>query len=142
MSTADSDLNVTSITIVKDIFNPLFSVKNQNSMLMLARIMNVLIGSIAIVIALCFSKVVDLVIFVVGFWSPIVLVPMIFGLFGITVSKRNFVISCTTGALTFVLWQLYLEQHFYLKGVFVGTTAHLLIFLAFYFTNRINPKHP
>ena len=141
MSTADSDLNVTSITIVKDIFNPLFSVKNQNSMLMLARIMNVLIGSIAIVIALCFSKVVDLVIFVVGFWSPIVLVPMIFGLFGITISKRNFVISCATGALTFVLWQLYLEEHFYLKGVFVGTIAHLLIFLAFYFAKRIDPLH-
>ncbi len=136
MSTADSDLNVTSITIVKDFINPLFAVKNQNAMLLLARIINVLIGSIAIVIALCFSKVVDLVIFVVGFWSPIVLVPMIFGLFGITIGKRDFVISCATGALTFIVWQLYFEKHFYLKGVFVGTIAHLLIFLVFYCVKR------
>ena len=137
MSTADSDLNITSVTIVKDILNPLFAVKNQNSMLLLARIMNVLIGSIAIVVALCFSKVVDLVIFVVGFWSPIVLVPMIFGLFGITIGKRDFIISCATGAITFVAWQLYFEEHFFLKGVFVGTIAHLLIFLAFYSVKKV-----
>lgn len=141
MSTADSDLNITSVTIVKDIFNPLFSVKNQDSMLLIARIMNVLIGSIAIVIALCFSKVVDLVIFVVGFWSPIVLVPMIFGLFGITIGKRGFIVSCATGGTAFVLWQLYLEEHFYLKGVFVGTVAHLMIFLVFYYIKKKKVSH-
>lgn len=132
MSTADSDLNVTSITIVKDFLNPLFKVKKQKNMLTLARIINVLIGSLAIIIALRFSKVVDLVIFVAGFWSPIVLVPMIFGLFGIIIKKRDFVISCTTGATTFILWQLYFEEHFYLKGVFVGTIVHLGMFLVFY----------
>lgn len=132
MSTADSDLNITSVTIVKDFFKPLFKISNEGIMLVLARCVNVVIGSIAIVIALGFAKVVDLVIFVVGFWSPIVLVPLIFGLFDITIKNRDFIICSGAGGITFVMWKLFCEETYHLKGVFVGTMMHLTLFLVFY----------
>ena len=70
MSTAESELNVTSIAIVKDIINRIFKVKNQQKLLLIVRIINVIIGSFAIIVALKFSNVIDLVVFFTGFWGP------------------------------------------------------------------------
>ncbi|GAB4170043.1 MAG: sodium:solute symporter family protein [Rickettsiaceae bacterium] len=136
MSTADSDLNVTSVTLVKDFFSPLFKIKEQTKMLHLARVTNVFIGSLAILIALLFSKVVDLVIFIAGFWGPIVLIPMVFALFGITTSKKGFIFSCLCGAVSFLLWSSLFETQTGLKGVFVGTMVNLSVFLLSYATFR------
>jgi Na+/proline symporter len=136
MSTADSDLNITSITLVKDFFSPIFSVNEQSKMLKLARITNIFIGSFAILIALCFSKVVDLVIFIAGFWGPIILVPLVFGLFGMTINKNSFIFSCLSGGIAFIIWSLIFEQANGLKGVFIGTMVNLMLFLIFYFFQR------
>ncbi len=133
MSTADSDLNITSITLVKDILNPIFFIKSQSKILMVARIINIIIGSLAIFIALCFTKVVDLVIFIAGFWGPITLIPLVLALFNKVISKKGMICSCITGAITFVIWELFFVQHYNFKGVFIGTLANLLVFLSFYF---------
>ena len=105
MSTADSDLNITSITLVKDFLKPIFKISQQNRMLFFARIINVLIGSLAIIIARCFDRVADLVIFIAGFWGPVILTPLIFALFNIVISKKAFAISCLAGAIGFIGWE-------------------------------------
>lgn len=128
MSTADSDLNVTSIALVKDLLNPIFKVKNQQKLLLIARITNLIIGSFAIVIALKFNNVIDLVVFITGFWGPIILVPLVMALFGIVVSAKMMVLSSISGAAAFLLWEHFSLQYFYFKGVFVGTITSLLVF--------------
>ncbi|PCJ22926.1 MAG: sodium:pantothenate symporter [Rickettsiales bacterium] len=128
MSTADSDLNITSITIVKDFLSPIFSVQNQDKMLMLARVINIIVGSFAIIIALCFTRVVDLVIFIAGFWSPVILVPLVLALFGIVISKRGMICSCFSGVASFILWENYCASEHCFKGVFVGVMMHLFVF--------------
>lgn len=129
MSTADSDLNVISVTLVKDLFSPIFQVDNQQWLLLAARIINVIIGSFAIIVALSFNSVVDLVVFVSGFWGPMVIVPLVFALFDVTIAKRMMIISSLGGGLAFLLWEYYFANHFILKGVFVGTVISLIIFL-------------
>lgn len=140
MSTADSDLNITSITLVKDFLSTLFKIKNQNQMLTLARIMNVAIGSLSIVIALAFDKVVDLVIFIAGFWGPVVIVPLVLALFGIIISKRGFIVSCLSGGLGFLIWETYFSTDYSFKGVFVGTLINLIVFMVFYLYKNYSCK--
>jgi SSS family solute:Na+ symporter len=130
MSTADSDLNITSITLVKDFLSPIFDLSNQGQLLLIARIANIIIGSSAIIIALNFASVVDLVVFVVGFWSPMIIVPLIFALFGVTISQKMMIFSSICGVFSFLLWEKWLANYLNLnlKGVFIGTMVNLLIF--------------
>ena len=132
MSTADSDLNITSITLVKDFLKPVFKINDQSKMLFLARIINVLIGSLAIIIALYFDHIVDLVMFIAGFWGPVILTPLILALFDILISKRAFAISCFAGASGFLGWEIIFSTTTNLKGVFVGTVIHIICFMLFY----------
>ncbi|RTK92829.1 MAG: sodium:solute symporter family protein [Rickettsiales bacterium] len=138
MSTADSDLNILSITIVKDFFNPIFSIINQKKMLILVRLTNIIVGSFAIILALSFNRVVDLVIFVAGFWGPVVLIPLLFGLYEITISKIGFILVSICGASSFIIWSHYFETITSLKGVFVGTAANLALFTFFIFIKKGN----
>ena len=132
MSTADADLNIISITVVKDFFIPIFKIKNQQYMLYLARISNIFIGIIAIIIALRFHQVVDLVMFIAGFWSPVILVPLIFGLFGIVITQKGFILSSIAGFSSFLIWSFLFEQNLNIKSVFVGTLAQFIIFLSLF----------
>ncbi len=129
-STASSDLNIASISLVNDIFRPISHIYNQRTLLYLAQTMTVILGSSAIIIALSFNHVVDLVIFSAGFWSPMILVPLIAGLFKVTISTRAFVICTIVGVISFLTWE-YFSFIPDLKGVFVGTIANLICFTLF-----------
>lgn len=131
MSTADSDLNVTSVSLVKDFLSSMLQIKSQQKLLFIARVANVLLGSLAIIIALSFSSVVDLVIFVAGFWGPAIIVPLTFALFGRVISTNGMILASVAGSISFVLWESLFATPFGLKGVFVGTMVNLIIF----FTN-------
>lgn len=131
MSTADSDLNVTSITLVKDFFKPIFGLSNQSRMLAIARITNILVGSLAILIALWFNSIVDLVIFISGFWGPIILVPLIFGLYDITIPKSAMVFTSFSGISAFLLWEYFMSTTYGLKSVFIGTAVSFIVFIVF-----------
>ncbi|HJK87088.1 MAG TPA: sodium:solute symporter family protein [Candidatus Megaira endosymbiont of Nemacystus decipiens] len=131
MSTADSDLNVISVTLVKDIIKPLFRL-HASYMNAMVRVVNLFIGSFAIIIALNFTKIVDLVIFIAGFWGPITLVPLILGLYHITVSKAGYVISSICGGFGFILWSCFIETETSMKAVFIGTLVNLFVFMIFY----------
>lgn len=131
MSTADSDLNIISITLTKDVIQPIFSVEGIY-LARIARVANVLMGVFAIIVALNFSKIVDLVIFVSGFWGPITLVPLIMGLYNIRISKFGYVVSAIIGVITFLLWSGFFETGLGLKSSFIGTLSHLISFVFFY----------
>jgi len=137
MSTADSDLNITSITLVKDFFKPIFNLSNQGKMLIIARITNIIIGSLAIFIALRFTSVVDLVIFIAGFWGPIILVPLIFGLYDITIPKFALIFTCFSGGTSFLLWEYFMAATNNLKSVFVGTLMSFIVFMIFVIIKRL-----
>ena len=142
MSTADSDLNVTSITLVKDFFKPIFNLSDQNKMLLVARITNIAIGSLAIFIALCFTSVVDLVIFIAGFWAPIILVPLVFGLYNIIIPKFAMVFTSFAGGASFFLWEYFMATPNNLKSVFVGTVVNLMLFMMFVFIKNLSYRSP
>lgn len=136
MSTADSDLNISSVTLVKDIITPLFHITNQQKMLKIARIVNIFIGGFSIIIALNFSNIVDLVIFVSGFWVSVIIVPMIFGIFNKIISVIQMIISSAVGFSMFVFWEIALSDVTTLKPVFIGFIVNLMMFSIFLTTNK------
>ena len=135
LSTADSDLNVTSISLVKDFPGSKLRIKDQHKLLAFARIANILVGSGAIFIALCFKNVVDLVIFIAGFWGPIILVPLVMALYDRTVTPSQMVCCVVAGSLSFILWEAFYSSPTSLKGVFVGTIVNLAAFIICYIVN-------
>ena len=136
MSTADSDLNITSITIVKDFLEPIFKIHNQYYKLVIARISNLVIGILAIIISLYFTKIADLVILISGFWGSIILIPLIFALFNITIHRYNFIISCICGLSAFIIWENYFTHDLTFKGVFIGAMCNFIMFTLFWFAFR------
>jgi SSS family solute:Na+ symporter len=92
ISTADSDLNLATVSIVNDIIKPFFKIKNQELKLKIARIVAIALGIFAIYFSLIFPSVIDIVIFFANFWSPLVFVPLIFILFKKTISHNAFIV--------------------------------------------------
>lgn len=132
MSSAEADLNISSISLVKDVLSPIFTFDNQNRLLSIARIMNILIGSTAILMALRFPSIVDLFIFIVGFWVPTVVVPLVFALFDMVIPKKPLILCTICSLVSFILWEIYFAQQVALKGVFVSTLFSIGMFLICY----------
>lgn len=132
ISTADSDLNITSITLVKDFLSPAFGIKKQAKMLLFARVVNIFIGAVSIIISLCFTRVVDLVIFISGFWAPLVLVPLVLALFNVVIDKKAMCLFSIVGVTSFMLWEKFFVYNYSLKGVFIGTITNLVLFSIYY----------
>lgn len=131
MSTADSDLNIISISLTKDVIQPALEVKPAY-MAIIARLANIIVGILAIIIALNFVKIVDLVIFISGFWAPITLVPLVLSLYDITISRMGYYISVLSGVGAFLMWHALFESTTSLKAGFIGALANLVIYLLFY----------
>lgn len=134
MSTADSDLNITSISLVKDFLKPIFKIEDQKKLLRIARLSNIILGSGAILIALCFDNVVDLVIFVAGYWGPVILVPLVFALHNKKIKNYQMLICSLLGITSFIIWESFYTTQISLKSVFVGTMTNLVCFLCFYYS--------
>ncbi|MDX1923978.1 MAG: sodium:solute symporter family protein [Rickettsiaceae bacterium] len=144
MSTADSDLNVASISIVNDVIKPLserwHAKLNSKKLILITKILSLMIGSSAILLVMKFKGVVDIVIFAAGLWAPIALVPLIGILYGIVLTDLGFFLSSLCGTLGFILF-----EHFYvdakLSGVFVGTLSSALVFLSIANTRFLSKNH-
>jgi Na+/proline symporter len=134
MSTADSDLNVASLSVSRDIIMPFFEIKNSKYLVIISQVTTVLIGVLSIVVSLKFDGIVDIVLSVAVLWSPWLLVPFIALLYGIKVSKSGLVISSLCGIITSLFWDY--NTSIKLGGVFVGTMVNLIFFLISYYYVR------
>ncbi|MCC2646694.1 MAG: sodium:solute symporter family protein [Rickettsiaceae bacterium] len=108
MSTADSYMNAASVSFTHDLIKPLFGNKlSEKAELKLAKYFTLIIGLLAVAIAMSFKSILKLVLFVQGFYIPIITMPLLLGLFGFRSSNRAFLAGATAGGLTFLIWKLY-----------------------------------
>ncbi len=141
-STVDSEINITSITLVKDLLLVAFPKILSKNILFWMRISNIMVGVVAIIVALKFDYVLDLVIFTSGVWSSIILPIFIFLIFGICFSKKNVFLAMACGFLSFGFWEFIGKKFFNfltLGGSVVGGVVNLCICCICYFIqNRKN----
>jgi Na+/proline symporter len=108
MSTADSHINAASVAFTHDLIKPLFGHKlSDKAELRIARYFTLISGIFIVIIALSFDNLLKLVLFVQGFYIPIVSMPLLFGIFGFRSSERTFLAGAAAGGVTFLIWQLY-----------------------------------
>ncbi len=132
MSTADSDLNVASISIVNDVLKPIgvgrATILNNNNMIYFTKMLSVLIGSIAIFAVMQFKEIVDIVIFAAGVWAPVAVVPIIGILYGIILSDRGFCITAIAGSSGFIIAEN-LSSIIRISSVFTGVCCATITFI-------------
>ena len=135
MSSADSFLNAASVSFIEDIVKPLvqrtrekdLSVKNY---LFLTKMISLLIGCGAIVVALKIQNVLDVLKFAYNFWAPVMLVPLVFVLLEKRVSKRAFWYAAVTGAcLVLVLFACGGGQLFNINAAVLATLGSAVVFI-------------
>lgn len=135
MSSADSFLNASAISIVHDIIKPLkknkLSSKNELS---LTRLATLIIGVGAIAFALCIKSVLDILLYSYMFWAPIILIPFVFGLFGRKISLKQLLCTSVAGSLSVIIWNIFFKNTD-IDGLIIGVFFNFIVFAYFLFAN-------
>jgi SSS family solute:Na+ symporter len=129
MSTADSYLNVASITIVRDILKPCLPNKLSDAQeLGLMRFATAFFGVFAVVMALYIPSVYELALFALSFWGPIVFIPLLLRIIGHRPSKKTFYIGAFMSLTVFYIWRAWAQPIWYVEAFLPATAVSTLVF--------------
>ncbi|XWN34861.1 MAG: HD domain-containing protein [Roseivirga sp.] len=124
MSTADSELNSSSVLAVHDLFKPIFS--SFSLSITAARISSVLIGTAGLLLALHESDMLELVMSTTSFYMPVVTVPLLLAIFGFRSSPRAALLGMAAGATTVLTWGKFFA-YTGLENIIPGMLANLIV---------------
>lgn len=134
MSTADSYLNVISISIMHDILAPLGVKIQEKYELLVLRFLSVGAGCAALVVALYFNNLFELSVIIINFWGPIIYGPFMFGLFGFRTSYKTVLFAAACAALAFVIWDCNYKQYFLPSAPAV--VVNIISFFGFHYITK------
>ena len=136
LSTADSCLMAASGNLTTDIFGRFLKTKNDQYVMRMSQFFTLLIGVIALIIALQMTNVLELMLYSYAFMVSGLFVPIIAGLFWNMRSPMAALVSMVIGGgTTAVLSVLELSLPFGLDPNFFGVFASLAVFLLVYKIN-------
>ncbi|AZL16164.1 sodium:solute symporter family protein [Rickettsiales endosymbiont of Stachyamoeba lipophora] len=130
MSTADSYLNTSSIAIIHDVVNPLRkSSLTSRQELLVTKFTAILIGSGAILVAISFKSILQIIIKAWIIWAPIMVVPLYATFLGIKSNSNIFKLSAIAGIATVVIWLIYdIEAKTGIDSMIPSLFANLIAF--------------
>ena len=128
MSTADSWINVASVTFAHDFCKPL-KIEFKTSELFLSRFFSVFIGFFSIILALTAHNLLDLLLLIGNFFCPIVAPILFLGILGVRSTSKAALIAICAGVLTTIIWRIYWQKETNIDSVMPGTVANLVVFL-------------
>jgi SSS family solute:Na+ symporter len=140
MSTADSLLNVASIS-VRDVAVAVLPRKlNDLQELLLARFSTVFLGVMSIFVAVRFQSLWDLWLFVANFWMPIISPPMLlYVLFNIKTSVKTYVTGVLIGICAVLAYRYSVPEVYKALSPVIGVFAAMIAMLILW-TMEINSK--
>lgn len=103
MSTADSNLNSGAVSFSHDFCKPL-GLFNNYSELTISKIFSVVIGILAVILAVKFQDLISLILFVHNFYAPIITVPLLLAIFGFRTSTKSVIVGILFGISTVLCW--------------------------------------
>jgi Na+/proline symporter len=130
MSTADSDLNTAVICLCRDLLQD--QQYSDKKMLFIARTFTCVLGVVFVYFAIKFQNLLDLLIFLSNFWSPVILVPFIGLLYNKAISPQHLLISTIISVISSYLWDSFYNGGYRVPGVLIGCSVSLITFLIFY----------
>ncbi|MDR0646969.1 MAG: hypothetical protein LBF43_00840 [Puniceicoccales bacterium] len=133
MSTVDSILNASSISLVNDLILPCMKRQiSEERKLSIARWVSFGLGSVAIFFAANCEGLFETKILSRSLWFPLIVVPLYFAVFNRKLSKTGFFSSVLVGFITVLLWNTYMKPTTKIDGLFPGFFANFLAFILFY----------
>ena len=90
MSSADSALNSATAIFVKDLFEDQLKLKfkSQKKMLLTARISSASLGIVAVLVAVLWTDIIELLLFTYQIWAPGIIMPIVYGVLSKNKSKE------------------------------------------------------
>lgn len=134
LSSASSFLNSASIAFTNDIVRPLVKSRRSLNFLKMAQISTIIVGVISIVFALSYKNVLSLLLASYNFWSPVILVPMLFAIFKWPCHRYSFWFGALCGALGSIIWGGVLHEPHQVPALLVGILCNALAFIILKFT--------
>lgn len=132
MSTADSWINVASVICAHDFCKPL-KIEFGHSELFISRIFSIVVGSLAIVLALTAHNLLDLLLLIGNFFCPIVAPILFLGILGFRSTPKAALIAIFAGIITTIIWRVYWQESTNIDSVMPGTLANLIVFVSTHF---------
>ncbi|MCH7400705.1 sodium:solute symporter family protein [Belliella kenyensis] len=139
LSTADSCLMAASGSLNSDIFGKWMNDLSQNSQVRWAQLFTLILGIIALLVALQMTNVLDLMLYSYAFMVSGLLIPVLFGLFSNRKSPEAALWSMIIGGtVTAFLSLLEVSLPFGLDPNFFGVSASLAMYLLVYNVQKLN----
>lgn len=137
MSSADSYLNLASVTIIHDIVIPLRKKHLTVSMqLFIIRTTTFIVGMLATLFAITSDSIIELLLHSYILWSPVMIIPLYSCFFGVKANTRVFVISGIAGLITTFTWLIIGTED--IPEILPGILINLICFtlMSFYYYKR------
>ncbi len=129
MSSASSFLNSTTVVVVRDLWTLGGRRKiEDHTRLRFQRVMNLVIGVIALVVGLSFPNIIDILMVYFSTWAPTVIVPLLLGVLFDVRHRLAGPIAMVAGLLATWLWNGPLGEPFGILGLAVGLVTNLIVF--------------
>ncbi|MEM7495171.1 MAG: ATP-binding protein [Myxococcota bacterium] len=138
MSSADSYLHVASIAMTHDVIGILRTKKlDSKAELRLAQVASLIIGSLAMCVALWFNDLLSIAVAFRFFWALAMPIPLIAAVYGFRASPRTFLLAVAAGVATSLSWKWFAPAN--AIGPFVPSIlVHSIVFFA---ARMFDPLH-
>ena len=134
MSSADSFLIGASVAFTHDVVKPLRSKEmDEKQELIVARIFNIFVGILAVIVAIKIKSILDILIYSYNFWSPVILVPLVAAILGVKANVKHFIAGALAGILGVIIWNFALNNPGGFDGLIVGVFCNFFVFFIAYF---------
>ena len=138
LSTADSFLNSAAVSAINDVYLPLkHGNVGQKEKLMIVRIANIIIGIIAVLVALLVPRLLDILTLSYSFWAPTLLPILLLSILGLNLSKKSVWIGVISGIGSSLYWNLILNKPYSIDGLLIGFAINMIITVLLHFSKKV-----
>jgi SSS family solute:Na+ symporter len=106
ISTVDSFMNIASVSLTHDVLKPIFNDQlTSKAEVNLAKISNIFTSFLACILSIAFDEILEIILYALNLWGPIMSVPLYFLILDIKVPKATFYISSMFSCAIMILWE-------------------------------------
>lgn len=128
LSTADSFLNSAAVGLINDVYIPLKNDNiNEKERLKVVRITNLIIGSVAVSVALVIPSLIEILTFSYSFWAPTILPVLLLTILNFRIKKIGAWLGIILGIISTFVWDVILLSPYGIDGLIIGFLLNLVV---------------
>ncbi len=141
ITTADSDLEHGSRALLKLLYffktSDLATTKITEYNNLIFKFAVACLGGMAIIIALKFENILEFLIFVAGFWSPLIFISLLGCFFDKTIKSWQLIANMLLTSASFIYFNLTSLSFYFLEPIILSTIFNLILYSIFYIYNLL-----